>query len=317
MPEPLSERTIRAAKAAWGSASDAAQAAGVEMGLLLDATEARRTAELFAEVWGVTDGPVPVSGDLIRALVHTGNYAAGAWAGPELVGASVAFLALDDGRLSLHSHITGVARAARGSSVGFALKQHQRAWALSHGIDEITWTFDPLVRGNARFNLVKLGALAVAYLFDFYGQMQDGINAGDRSDRCAVRWSLYAPRTVAAGDVAAATDVARPGDIPTAGDMPRAGQPPAGGKVLLAVGPDDAPVLMDADESTVSSTTTVLCQVPADIVAMRAADPGKARAWREALGDTMGATMEAGFFTGFITRDGWYVLTRTEDEESD
>ena len=180
------------------------------MGLLLDASEARRTAELFAEVWGVADGPMPISGDLIRALVHTGNYAAGAWAGTDLVGASVAFLALDNGRLSLHSHITGVARAARGGSVGFALKQHQRAWALSHGIREVTWTFDPLVRGNARFNLVKLGAVAVSYLVDFYGQMEDGVNAGDRSDRCAVRWELDTPRAVAASEGRRPARPARP-----------------------------------------------------------------------------------------------------------
>ena len=267
------------------------------MGLLLDASEARRTAELFAEVWGVADGPVPISGDLIRALVYTGNYAAGAWAGTGLVGASVAFLALDNGRLSLHSHITGVARAARGGSVGFALKQHQRAWALSHGIREITWTFDPLVRGNARFNLVKLGAVAVSYLVDFYGQMEDGVNAGDRSDRCAVRWELDAAPRVAV------PDGATPGQLPSSGT------------VLLAVGPDDRPTLIDANGSGVNPSQ-VLCQVPADIVAMRAADPGKARAWRDALADTMGAAMEAGFVTGLITRDGWYLLTRTEDEES-
>jgi predicted GNAT superfamily acetyltransferase len=267
------------------------------MGLLLDAPEARRTAELLAEVWGVADGPLPISGDLIRALVYTGNYAAGAWAGTDLVGASVAFLALDNGRLSLHSHITGVTRAARGGSVGFALKQHQRAWALSHGIREVTWTFDPLVRGNARFNLVKLGAVAISYLVDFYGQMQDGVNAGDRSDRCAVRWELDASPLVAAGSEAAP------------------GQPPAGGTVLLSVGPDDTPAWKDADGSALSSGP-VLCQVPADIVAMRAADPGKARAWRDALGATMGAAMEAGFVAGFISRDGWYVLTRTPDEES-
>jgi predicted GNAT superfamily acetyltransferase len=267
------------------------------MGLLLDAVEARRTAELFAEVWQVSGGPLPISGDLIRALVHTGNYAAGAWAGTDLVGASVAFLALDSGRLSLHSHITGVAQAARGGSVGFALKQHQRAWALSNGIREVTWTFDPLVRANAWFNLVKLGAAAVSYLFDFYGDMQDGVNAGDRSDRCAVRWELDAPRPIAPRD-----------NVST-------GQPPAGGAVLLAVGPDDTPALMDTDGWAVNSRS-LLCQVPADILAMRAAEPGKARAWRDALGETMGSAMAAGFVATSITRDGWYVLTPTENEET-
>ncbi len=298
MPDQIPEHTIRAARAAWGSASAAAQAAGVEMGLLLDASEARRTAELFAEVWGVGDGRLPISGDLIRALVYTGNYAVGAWAGADLVGASVAFLALDNGRLSLHSHVTGVARPARGGSVGLALKQHQRAWALSHGIREVTWTFDPLVRANARFNLVKLGAVAVSYLIDFYGEMEDGVNAGDRSDRCAVRWDLDAPPAGAAGD----------------GATP--GPPPSGGTVLLAVGPDDTPALKDTEGKAVISSQ-VLCQVPADIVAMRSTDPDKARAWRDALGATMGAAMEAGYVASFISRDGWYVLTRTEDEEAD
>ena len=301
MPEPLSERAARGARVAWGKASAAALAAGVEMGLLLDASEARRTADLFSEVWGVAGGPAPISGDLIRALVFTGNYAAGAWAGTELVGASVAFLALHNGRLSLHSHITGVARAARSRSVGFALKQHQRAWALSHSIPEVTWTFDPLVRANARFNLVKLRAVAVSYLVDFYGEMQDGVNAGDRSDRCAVLWDLEAPQVVTA------SDGAQPAGAAPAGTAPE-------GTVLLAVGPDDTPAVMDAGALAVSSGP-LLCQVPADIVAMRVTDPGKARAWRDALGDTMGAAMAAGFVAGFVTRDGWYVLTPTDNEE--
>ena len=90
-----------------------------------------------------------------------------------------------------------------------------------------TWTFDPLVRANARFNLVKLGAVAVAYLTDFYGEMQDGINAGDRSDRCAVKWELDDP-----------------GPRPPAPVHPsKARSPPSWcqrATVLLAVGPDDA-----------------------------------------------------------------------------
>ena len=43
----------------------------------------------------------------------------------------------------------------------------------------MTWTFDPLVSRNARFNLTKLGAHAVEYLPDFYGAMEDGINSND------------------------------------------------------------------------------------------------------------------------------------------
>jgi predicted GNAT superfamily acetyltransferase len=62
----------------------------------------------------------------------------------------------------------------------------------------IEWTFDPLVRRNAYFNLVKLGADAVEYLVDFYGPMEDGINAGDESDRILVRWKLDSEKAAAA-----------------------------------------------------------------------------------------------------------------------
>jgi len=33
----------------------------------------------------------------------------------------------------------------------------------------IAWTYDPLIRRNAYFNLVKLGARPVEYLRNFYG----------------------------------------------------------------------------------------------------------------------------------------------------
>ena len=74
---------------------------------------------------------------------------------------------------------------ARGPAprVGFALKVHQRAWALARGVPAIVWTFDPLVARNAWFNLAKLAALPAAYLEDFYGPMTDAINAGMASDR--------------------------------------------------------------------------------------------------------------------------------------
>ena len=78
-------------------------------------------------------------------------------------------------------------------NVGYALKLHQRAWALQRGIATITWTFDPLVRRNAYFNLAKLGVRATRYLPNFYGAMQDPINAGDDTDRLLVDWDLASP----------------------------------------------------------------------------------------------------------------------------
>ena len=74
--------------------------------------------------------------------------------------------------------------------VGFALKQHQRAWGLDRDLSEMTWTFDPLVSRNARFNLTKLGAHASEYAVDFYGPMMGEMNANDQSDRLVAVWPL-------------------------------------------------------------------------------------------------------------------------------
>lgn len=151
------------------------------------AAAAAAAAALVNAIWQSEQ----VTSNLLRALDHAGCYAYGAYDGDDLVGASVAFLG--DGP-HLHSHITGVVPGARGRGVGYALKQHQRAWALERGIGTITWTFDPLVRRNAAFNITRLGALPVRYLVDFYGPMDDGINRGDETDRLYVAWDLRAPR---------------------------------------------------------------------------------------------------------------------------
>jgi predicted GNAT superfamily acetyltransferase len=268
--------------------------------LVADAAGAHRAANLLAEVWDATGPGLPMSAHLIRALAHTGNYVAGAWAGQDLVGASVGFLGLEQGVIDLHSHITGVARRAQGRHVGLALKQHQRAWALERGIGEITWSFDPLVRRNAWFNLVRLRAVAVGYHPDFYGPMEDGINAGDESDRCLVRWDLKAAEVVAAAVVSGGHD-SEPSETPPGAlvwlDQDSEGDPVVVGDRLAGdVAPDGA--------------GPRLCRMPADIEALRAGAPDRARAWRRALRATLGAAMSAGWVAGAVTREGCYVLTR-------
>ena len=127
--------------------------------------------------------------EVIVAALHSGGYCALARLDGEVVGASFA-LATNTG--TLHSHVTGVARAHAGAGIGAQLKRHQWYWAQSHGYRAISWTFDPLVRRNAWFNLVKLGAHVASYHENFYGELTDSINAGDRSDRLYVKWDVSA-----------------------------------------------------------------------------------------------------------------------------
>lgn len=170
---------------------------------------------LTRAVWG--PGAPEFSVDLLRALVHTGGYLSGAYLSGELVGYTLGLLADDEGRRSLHSHATGVLASARGLHVGLSLKQHQRAWAHEHGIATITWTFDPLVRRNAWFNLARLGARPREYLEDFYGPLGDDLNRGDPSDRLFVAWDVEHPQP--AGEPALPADGARIVRVGTPADI--------------------------------------------------------------------------------------------------
>jgi predicted GNAT superfamily acetyltransferase len=146
---------------------------------------------LMQRVWGT---PTPlVNVEMLTAISHSGGYVAAAFADDRMVGASVGFLADHHGDPALHSHVTGVVDSLRHAGIGRAIKLHQRAWAAERGLRWITWTFDPLVRRNAWFNIAVLGADVDAYLPSFYGEMTDAINAGDESDRLLMAWDVAAP----------------------------------------------------------------------------------------------------------------------------
>jgi len=274
----------------------AAAAAGVVLHELRGHRELAAAQRLFEEIWRPAQGnPPPMTAELLRALAHAGNYVAGAFAGgvrgtgegrpggsgPRLVGASAGFFTAppDPG---LHSHITGVAPTGQHHGVGFALKVHQRAWALARGIRVVAWTFDPLVARNAWFNLAKLGARPTGYLEDFYGPMTDAINAGMASDRLLLAWELDDPAVAAAC-------AGRPMQPPPV---------PAG--AALAVGPGLEPVARRP------GTPAVTVAVPPELEAL---DPGQRRAWRQAVREALGRRLAAGAtVTGFLRHPDRYLV---------
>ena len=158
----------------------------VDIQLVATAAEAAEASALFDAVWEI---PAMVPHEVIVAAIHGGGYCAIARLDGQVVGASFA-LASHNG--TLHSHVTGVARANAGAGIGAQIKLHQWYWAQAHKYRAIGWTFDPLVRRNAWFNLVKLGAHVSSYHENFYGELTDAINAGDRSDRLYVKWDVSA-----------------------------------------------------------------------------------------------------------------------------
>ncbi len=151
---------------------------------LQDQDSARK---IFDLTWAM-DAGTEITPNLLQAMVHSGSYLSGAFIENKIVGAAFAFPATNNG-LHLHSHMTAVLDEFRDKGVGYALKIDQWNWAKKHKYSHLSWTFDPLVRRNAKLNLVKLGVDISSYYPNFYGAMPDALNAGDESDRLIVLWS--------------------------------------------------------------------------------------------------------------------------------
>jgi predicted GNAT superfamily acetyltransferase len=276
--------------AAVQAADAAAAAAGVRIRQIAELDGLRAVHRLYDEIWRPDPNNPPVTTELLRALTKSGNYVAGAYDGDRLLGACVGFFGGSAGR-ELHSHIAGVSRQALGRNVGFALKLHQRAWAMLHELAAISWTFDPLVSRNAYFNVAKLAAAPTEYLTNFYGGMHDSINGSDDSDRLLIRWDLGAPQVAAA-----CTGTPRRCD---------AKAELAGGAVIgLSRSGTGTPVVGTLDAAS------VLVAVPPDIERLRSVDPACARQWRLALREVLGHAMADGARVVGFDRAGWYLAVR-------
>ena len=182
--------------------------------------DAALISQVFDTVWSAK---TMVSPEIIVAALHNGAYGSVVWDGDEPIAAAFALvgksLTSDPSELNLHSHAAGVVSSRAGMGVGAMLKHHQWQWARENGFATITWSFDPLVRRNAWFNMIKLGAQVTQYFQNFYGELDDGINAGEQSDRVLVRWEVLSSQMPQAQSLVEAHDgdvvIATPNDIET------------------------------------------------------------------------------------------------------
>ena len=160
----------------------------MEIRPVVDHAEYHAVERLQAEVWNLPDVEIVPLHVLVTAAKN-GGLLLGAFDGARLAGFVFGFPGLTPaGRLKHCSHMAGVHPDYRDQNLGYQLKLAQRAAVLAHGIDLITWTFDPLEARNAWLNFRKLGAVCNTYLRNVYGDMRDGLNAGLPSDRLQVDW---------------------------------------------------------------------------------------------------------------------------------
>ena len=134
---------------------------------------------------------------------------------------------------------------------------------------------------------MKLGATGSAFLPDFYGEMTDLLNAGDRSDRFEVRWYLRSTRAVEAVAGSPVPD------------------PEAGGAapILEAAGDPAAPVPLETGRPPEPGATVA---IPSDYLALRRADPALGARWRDAAGGAFEACFQVGLVPVAVSRSGVY-----------
>jgi predicted GNAT superfamily acetyltransferase len=242
---------------------------GFTIEMVTDQSRLKEIEMLQLRVWGM-GALEAVPAPMLYVVRACGGIVLGAYDQGSLAGFVLGLLGRRDGRLYHASHMLGIDPRYQGRGLGAALKERQRAIALSQGLDRMTWTFDPLEFRNARLNMHKLGATSNTYLEDLYGDMEDQLNRGLPTDRLLVEWDLHAPPPAIDRAVGAAVPLI----------VMKAGRPMAA-----------------TEEPAVGSP--LLVPVPPDIGVLRRTDTGAAHAWRMAQRHAL----QWAFARGYVVRD--------------
>ena len=256
------------------------------------------------EVWGMTDeDAVP----LTLAIAHqaAGSILVGAFTKDgkhdKLVGFAFGFLGRENGQTTIHSHMLAVLDAYRHLDLGSRLKQAQRDRAMAMGIDEMTWTYDPLQSRNAHFNFSKLGVVSDTYRVNFYGPETTSMLHRNGTDRLWVRWILNSRRVQdrLAGKETRAETL----------DALKLLSP------LVRFEPNGKPGRAELAESLARQRVSI--EIPDDILKVERTDMGLAREWREATRWAFSESLKAGFVVADFCRSirgqqgpGAYLLQR-------
>ncbi len=262
--------------------------------------------ELERRVWSSEDLDLMPMHVLITVAKNGGVFL-GAYASdgpPELaglVGMTIGWYGIGENhttgqqQLKFCSHMAGVLPAWQGQRIGLQLKLVQRTAVLAQGLTEwITWTYDPLYRANAVFNIHRLGAVCDTYYPNHYGTMNDALNAGAPSDRCQVDWylnSAHVVQTIEEEPTSKAHSVDEKRQIlPTtpSGDFRQ---------------PRDIDLRLDG--------TPLAVPMPDDISAMRRADQALGLVWRFYLRETLQKAFAAGYVMVdcvHVLGHGWHYL---------
>ncbi|HXG95323.1 MAG TPA: GNAT family N-acetyltransferase [Blastocatellia bacterium] len=237
--------------------------------------------EIQRVAWGFSDLDIVPAATLI-ATEHAGGIVLGAFDGDRMIGFAYGFPAFEEGRTSMHSHMLAVRPEYRNAQVGFNLKLAQREATIAKGLDEISWTFDPLQSLNAHLNFAKLGVVSRRYIVNFYGEATSSpLHQGFGTDRLWVRWLVTSERV---------TNRLRHDES----YKPKTLTPDSLYAAALVTGEGELPHLADNLSERLSSDKCLI-EIPHNINAIKERDPQAGRNWREATRAAFLAAIEAGF----------------------
>jgi predicted GNAT superfamily acetyltransferase len=168
---------------------------GVRIRSLETSEEYQAFEDFQREVWGqhLTEVVTP---SLARIVQKLGGIAAGAFdERGTMIGIVFGFTGISNGRPVHWSHMLAVRNNLRDAGIGRQLKLYQRDVLLRQGIDEVFWTYDPLVARNAHLNFNSLGVEVSEYVTDMYGPGDDSeLFRGIGTDRFIVVWHIGSER---------------------------------------------------------------------------------------------------------------------------
>lgn len=265
---------------------------------LVTQEELAQGVDIQRDTWG-RDFTECVPASMLQITQKVGGIAAGAFdpAG-RLVGFIYGLTGLREGRRVHWSHMLAVRPEARGAGLGRRLKLYQRDVLLGHGVEEVRWTFDPLVAQNAHINLNDLGAEIEAYVPEMYGSNTGSdLHSGLGTDRFVVLWRVADPLVA---KVIAGQRPARPD------------------------GADRAPVVnaqlrsgrsVDPVETELPPAPMVRIEIPEDIQRVKATAHDVAMRWRTTTRRAFLWYLERGYRVGGFRREPdsgrcFYLLVR-------
>jgi predicted GNAT superfamily acetyltransferase len=262
-----------------------------------------RVVDLEVAAWSMDTAAQAVPGNMLQAIIHCGGMLIAAENDTgTMIGFVLGLPARCGNDFMLWSHMLAVHPDYQRQGIGQQLKLAQRRWALDHDYDIIGWTFDPLQRGNANFNLHKLGVFSNTYYVNFYGTMRDGINAGLPSDRIEVTWELHSDRVKAIAD----------GELPALFEDECREE-----SFLLRVDANGAGAI-HLKQALHLTENRHFVEIPYNINSLKRENLGKALEWQQALRQVMQSAFQQGYrATDFVVcgQRCWYILERPDDKQ--